>query len=506
MQQFVSKPLAAQTISGTVKAIMRCAENALAADMRSQMVIRVVSGDGGTIRGTLLAHDTSALSNEWYVGSGVDLQNRKFPLNWSGAGAALTPVVVQVGDRLVVELGYRAHNTVSTLYYGYIETGDGAATDCAENETGTDQYNPWIEFSQTLVFQEGLTRGCGGAESLISTQERKPLSQKSVTFGGTDEYVTMGNVLGFERTDAFSLSFWIRKPDSSAAAVLAKMDDSYVGWRVYSETGISFDLINNPTTNRLTVDSGILLADQLWHHVAITYDGSSSALGVAIFLDGVQVSTTTSYNTLSASIVNAAALTMGRAMTSAAPLYFVGSLDEVAVYSKKLSADEVRMLSHGYSPHDVSSDDQEAYWKMGDDSSYPTLRDDGPAGLDGTMTNMESSDIGVDVPMLPFWPRGGVYGREPALPTLATTSNDFSSIRRPEFAIGEGVVLSPGGGGTVSYFKMRAQDSGASPPGYVTWVVQDEPDFAGAGYSSGVPTPVGAMVPGSVVVAASWEE
>jgi len=54
-----------------------------------------------------------------------------------------------------------------------------------------------------------------------------------------------------------------------------------------------------------------------------------------------------------------------------------------------------------------------------------------------------------------------------------------------------------GGGGPTTYFKMRAEDSGA---GYVTWLATT-PDYAGVGYPSGTPTPVGAMVPGSAVVA-----
>lgn len=74
-------------------------------------------------------------------------------------------------------------------------------------------------------------------------------------------------------------------------------------------------------------------------------------------------------------------------------------------------------------------------------------------------------------------------------------------------SVGEILAAGGGGGPTITlYFKMRAQDSGASPPGYVTWVVQNAPDFAGAGYSGGTPTPVGAMVLGSAVVAAQWEE
>jgi hypothetical protein len=55
--------------------------------------------------------------------------------------------------------------------------------------------------------------------------------------------------------------------------------------------------------------------------------------------------------------------------------------------------------------------------------------------------------------------------------------------------------------GVTTYFKMRALDSLAS---YVVWIATT-PDFAGAGYLGGVPTPVGAMVVGSAVVATEWQ-
>ena len=67
----------------------------------------------------------------------------------------------------------------------------------------------------------------------------------------------------------------------------------------------------------------------------------------------------------------------------------------------------------------------------------------------------------------------------------------------------------PGGGGppaVVPYYKMRAQDDGSPAPGYITWVALNSPDFAGAGFSGGTPTPVGSMIPDSAVVADEWEE
>jgi hypothetical protein len=46
---------------------------------------------------------------------------------------------------------------------------------------------------------------------------------------------------------------------------------------------------------------------------------------------------------------------------------------------------------------------------------------------------------------------------------------------------------------------MRAQDQGrAAGSNYTVWISAN-PDFGGAGYATGIPTPTGAMVVGSVV-------
>lgn len=141
----ISDALAPQTISGTCKGIFRVSQS-VGGVFIAQTKIRVVS-PGGTVRGTLLdLHDVTLPTSEF----ATSLTNRKFPLAWSGAGEALTPVDAQAGDLLIVEVGARATNT-STSSLGYvIDLGSRNANDCAEDETGTSQYCPWFEFSQDI--------------------------------------------------------------------------------------------------------------------------------------------------------------------------------------------------------------------------------------------------------------------------------------------------------------------------------------------------------------------
>lgn len=149
LAQFISPPLSgAQTISsggaGTVKGQMRFNESAAGLDARTQIVIKVFQSDMSTVRGTLYAGDTGALANEW----ATSLTNRQTPRT---PGTALTQVSAQDGDVIVIEIGGRQHATAAGNFVA--RYGDASASDLPENETATTDDNPWIEFSDTLTFQ-----------------------------------------------------------------------------------------------------------------------------------------------------------------------------------------------------------------------------------------------------------------------------------------------------------------------------------------------------------------
>lgn len=150
--QFISAPLSGnQTISGAIKGQIRALESNAAADMDPQCVIRVLSNDGTTVRGTLIASDTSALGHEF----NTSLRNVKYP-----KGGSTTPTSVNAldGDRIVIEVGYRKHESATTSRTGTLSFGDAAGTDLAEDETTTTANDPWFEFADNLTFQAVGTR------------------------------------------------------------------------------------------------------------------------------------------------------------------------------------------------------------------------------------------------------------------------------------------------------------------------------------------------------------
>ena len=147
--QFVSEPIAAQTISGTFKCYLKATEGNGNFDLAAQIIIRVVSGDGTTVRGTLYAGDTTtSLSNEWTVST---YTNRAFPRGNTGSGQTMTSVGASDGDRIVVEVGARCFAAgAQSVTYG-IAIGSGDSTDNPEDETTTSGAAGWIEFSSAIT-------------------------------------------------------------------------------------------------------------------------------------------------------------------------------------------------------------------------------------------------------------------------------------------------------------------------------------------------------------------
>jgi hypothetical protein len=149
--QLISMPLAAQTITGTVKGYALFSESDAAQDCRVQCEIRIIS-QAGTVRGTLLAANTDALSSEFVATP----TNRRIPL--LAATNTLTSVSAQEGDYLVVEIGHRTHVASGTSYTATVRwQDDPGSADLPEDETDTDATKaPWIEFSQTLVLNDNF--------------------------------------------------------------------------------------------------------------------------------------------------------------------------------------------------------------------------------------------------------------------------------------------------------------------------------------------------------------
>ena len=140
--RFVSDTLPAQTLAGSLDGVIALAEDTVDLNAALHLHAYVMKADG-TVRGTLLADYVEDYTTREFSTSGVTC-GRAF-----AAAQTLTPVTVTSGDRVVVEVGFRANNTTVSFAAGYVGYGGTSATELAHGGDGFT-YTSWIEFSADL--------------------------------------------------------------------------------------------------------------------------------------------------------------------------------------------------------------------------------------------------------------------------------------------------------------------------------------------------------------------
>ena len=158
-----------------------------------------------------------------------------------------------------------------------------------------------------------------------------------------DVNVEVSDAGDFEKDQSFSYSLWINLPKNPmAAALVARMDDQhdFRGWDIWVEDRkVGTHIIHRWPDDALKVVSTNQLAPEKWHHVLITYDGSSKAAGVKIYVDGQPQPTAIAADSLKNTIRTTVPLKLGQRHTQSR--YNNVAIQDLRLYRKALSQVEV---------------------------------------------------------------------------------------------------------------------------------------------------------------------
>jgi hypothetical protein len=158
-----------------------------------------------------------------------------------------------------------------------------------------------------------------------------------------EAHLSRENVSDFERNKAFSFGAWIRA--ESSGCVISKSNDAnnMRGFDVTLRKGKAIvNLAHRWNSNAIQVVTTSGVPSRQWKHLLVTYDGSSKAAGVRIFLDGIPQPVEIQHDSLSRSIRNGEPVRIGRRQTSAS---FKGLIDDVRFYDRQLTPREVQQLA-----------------------------------------------------------------------------------------------------------------------------------------------------------------
>ena len=328
------------------------------------------ANDAGTLRveisglraGTVLSdgvNSYSAPSNGATADiSGWDLQNLTIQTLSAGTDN-LTLAVTRVGD-------------VSTgLAAGYdFEEGSGSAVGSI---TGLD--------NGTTVGSPTLVTGHDGTGTAMQF--------------GTNNYVVIPDSSRLDLGNTLSLATWVRVDSlGSLQAIFSKgdegNDDSY-GLYVEADGRVALRMISHQ--DRFSRSETTLTAGQ-WHHVAITNDGTTTQ----VYIDG---RLDIAYDSFRSTSVNDAILTLGASLWGIDE-FLNGALDEVRIYNRVLSEDDVAQLA------DNPQADSDAFTVTTAQSAPTDLQTTSTDGGGLSINNDGGNDVYLQADTSPFSGNGQV--------------------------------------------------------------------------------------------------
>ena len=168
------------------------------------------------------------------------------------------------------------------------------------------------------------------------------------SFDGVDDYVDLGDVLDNDGTQAQSVSFWVKLNTLSTFAFVSKFNHliPYNGWAVQlSGSKVNLIFSNSVTgASYAQTENTQVLTTNTWYHIVATYDGSKSASGIKIYIDGSVGTQNILKDTLSTNSTSASGIKATISSRNAGSIWTNGIIDEVGIWNRELTASEVTDL------------------------------------------------------------------------------------------------------------------------------------------------------------------
>ncbi|MEE2640277.1 MAG: DUF1553 domain-containing protein [Planctomycetota bacterium] len=155
----------------------------------------------------------------------------------------------------------------------------------------------------------------------------------------------------FSRNQAFSISIWLNTPDHKKRAVVlhrsrAWTDAASRGYQLLIEDGkLSVSLIHFWPGNAIRVRTRNAIPIQKWIQASFSYDGSSRADGLKIYLDGQPVETEIVRDNLYKNITGGGGNQIAIGQRFRDKGFKQGKVDDVKVFDRELTPFEFRLLN-----------------------------------------------------------------------------------------------------------------------------------------------------------------
>ena len=210
---------------------------------------------------------------------------------------------------------------------------------------------------------------------------------KSLFFDGNDDYVNVPhfNELDFGASQDFTIECWVNTGNAADVSVIGNKD-----WDSGNNAGFvfSFRFASGPEwkvnlgdgSNRADINTGGSIADNLWHHIAVTFDrdGFMTMYEDGVKRDSISIASIQNMN-------NGAPLRFGADINGAYD--FEGKISEVRLWNTVLSSAEIDLWRcDTINNNHPNYSNLIGYWPLNEGSGQ-TVYDRSPLQNNGSITN-----------------------------------------------------------------------------------------------------------------------
>ena len=235
-----------------------------------------------------------------------------------------------------------------------------------------------------------------------SKVKRMPLQIKPIGYGlncdGSNEYVACGTGVD-QTTNDFSISWWM-KASATNDVVFSNRETSspYSGMYCLIDSNHLYMQLNDQSNSHVYDSGSADVRDNAWHHCVVIVDRGNNLMH--FYVDGSSDAANIDISAVSGSITSTAAFWIASDF-GGSPL--AGAVDEMAVWSEVLSANDVSDLYNGGAglyinkgetwPTDggAMGTNLVALWHL-DEGTGTSAADSSANSNTGTLTNMEAAD------------------------------------------------------------------------------------------------------------------
>lgn len=312
----------------------------------------------------LVTYDGKGLASgvRLYVdGRAVELQT----LNDNLQGSLKTPTHFRIGARSAGGAGYGGLIDDAVLYDRTLSPAEARRLTAADGTSPTGPVDDSLAKglvarwtfedadSRNIADVSGHRWNAHGDSGLTPPTRTPGKSGEALQLFGRGG-VDCGQTADFDRGDRFSYGAWVRPASTGPMTIVSKMDqaDPKRGFDLMLHDGqVLVHLISawdgQVTRRALRVVSRSRVPADEWRHLLVTYDGTSRATGLKLYIDGKPADVEVTDDSLNGTIRTPAPLLIGSRVRGHV---FHGLIDEVAIYARTLSVEEVAALVAGKLP------------------------------------------------------------------------------------------------------------------------------------------------------------